>query len=112
MNNLDPQKEHLDTIQKDLTSVCFEHCFSTKTLDLEASCLDGCYDDYIKALKITTKKLKSEGYRRASMYAFKVFPINYPLFEMMYGTELGRDYYDSFDGIKFERNYMNKADGF
>jgi hypothetical protein len=49
MNESDKVK-HIEAVQKELTSMCFEACFNPKKFKVEDVCIKNCYQKYLYSL--------------------------------------------------------------
>jgi len=61
--NAEVRQEFTEEVQKGMTQECSLRCFSGNE-----SCLEECYNAYIKSLNCTAKALRKEGYLRNSRY--------------------------------------------
>jgi len=41
--NQDDKLKHIEAYQKDITAVCFDHCFHAKKFKLDFDCVPICY---------------------------------------------------------------------
>jgi len=60
MNQSDKSK-HIESVQKELTSICFEACFGTKKFKVDDVCVKNCYQKYLFSLNRVQKFITSEG---------------------------------------------------
>ena len=61
--------KHIEAVQKDLTSVCFDACFNTKKFKVsDEDCVLNCYQKYVFALNFFQKKLTDRGRTLKSDY--------------------------------------------
>ena len=58
------RSEYLNEVKKTITEDCSARCF----LQQNEKCLKQCYNSYIKSFNITTRTLRSIGYKRNSRY--------------------------------------------
>ena len=58
---LDDKVKHIEGAQKELTSLCFDACFSTKKFVVDKQCMTTCYDKYIFAANHVRKELEEQG---------------------------------------------------
>ncbi|CAD8098824.1 unnamed protein product [Paramecium primaurelia] len=69
-------------INLDLVAECFETCFDGQLL--QNKCANNCYKHYLNTLKVITQETKERGYKVHSLYAYKMFPIRQPRFQLVY----------------------------
>ena len=60
MNQSDRVK-HLEAVQKDVTFVCFDNCFSRKNYKMDDACVQTCYQKYVHSLNHVHSKLIKDG---------------------------------------------------
>lgn len=49
MNQTDKSK-HIEQVQKELTSICFDACFNPKKYKVDDTCVKSCYQKYLFSL--------------------------------------------------------------
>lgn len=81
---LESKRMWVESIQKDMTEVCFNQCFDTHDLDIDGNCLKTCYNKYKEVLNLTNNKLKELGYTYESQIAYKIWKKNHPMNFMYY----------------------------
>ena len=47
--NQDDKVKHIESVQKDVTQICFDECFKTKNFMLDFQCISNCYHKYLVA---------------------------------------------------------------
>ena len=60
MNQNDKVK-HIESVQKELTSICFNACFGTKKFKVDDVCVKNCYQKYLFSLNHVQKIVTDEG---------------------------------------------------
>jgi len=85
--NFELKREHIESIQKDLSSVCFSKCFSPELPGVSKPCLDNCYKGYIAALNFTSKRLISHALDSSSLYGYKLYNDVKPYYTKYYTGE-------------------------
>ena len=60
MNQAEKVK-HIESVQKEITSVCFEACFRPKKFSVDLGCVQTCYQKYLFSLNHVSKLLIEEG---------------------------------------------------
>lgn len=81
---LESKRLWVESIQKDITEVCFGQCFDSEELNIDGSCLKSCYSKYKEVLNVTNSKLKDIGYACESQIAYKVWKKNHPMNDTYY----------------------------
>jgi hypothetical protein len=92
MNTRD-QLTHIENVQKDITSVCFNECFGKK-FKIDDACVETCYQKYITTLNHVHKKLIRDGRQLKSEFVV---------------TSVGEKPPDRFTDELFEKGGFNMA---
>ena len=58
---LDDKVKHIESSQKELTSICFDACFNTKKFVVDKKCMTTCYDKYVFAANHIRNELETQG---------------------------------------------------
>jgi len=60
MNQSDKVK-HIESVQKEVTSMCFDTCFKTKNMQVDKECVQTCYQKYLFAINYVTQVIEKQG---------------------------------------------------
>ena len=71
--NQEDKLRHIDSIEKQMTSYCFSHCFSNKNFVVDLECVPTCYDKYLFSIKTIYETLEEEGKKYKSDFAMETF---------------------------------------
>jgi hypothetical protein len=121
MEDTQDQKKFIESIQKDLTKVCFKSCFQLNSVGLDGDCMESCYGKYLRTLNLVNDELKEHAHDLSSLYAFKIWPIipawskavhDEECFPSVYGNKPGNPIYeDDYSNIPIGKSTFSCFNG-
>ena len=80
--DFDSKKAYIEGIQKDLSRSCFSRCFSVNDKNLDKSCIDNCYEKYIRTVGKVMNCYRDLAYENESMYGYVIFDMISPRYQI------------------------------
>ena len=103
--DFESKKKYLDTLQKSITSACFNNCYNLKTI--ETDCLDNCFENFIETINEVNNLFKSKLKFYDSKYYYKFYSKkNILMSKLIYSDDFIPYKFEQYD-LFLEYDYKN-----